>query len=89
MTKITKIIKNPKEIRAIIRKLELKDIEEKFKSKNINELIDKLTKHKKFEIKELEEINLSCHPPYYQDYKEGYIEALRKCIDILKVYKTK
>ena len=64
-------------------------LEKDFKSKNINELIDKLTKHKKNEIKELEETDLDCHPPYYQDYQEGYIEGIRKCIDILYINKTK
>ena len=82
-------MKDPKEIKAIIRKLELKDLENEFKAKSLDELINKLTKHKKIEIKELEKTDLDCNPPYYQDYKEGYIEGITKCIDILYINKTK
>ena len=84
-----KVMKDPKEIRAIWRKLELKNLENEFKSKSINELINKLTKHKKNEIKELEESNLDSYPPYHKDYIEGYIEGIRRCIDILYINKTK
>jgi hypothetical protein len=64
-------------------------LEKDFKSKNINDLIDKLTKHKKNEIKELEEIDLVSYPPYHKDYIEGYIEGLTKCIDILNFNKSR
>tara|TARA_B100001939_G_C16639016_1_gene486767 strand:+ start:202 stop:462 length:261 start_codon:yes stop_codon:yes gene_type:complete len=79
------IIKDKSRIRQVLEKLEQRQLEREFKSKNISDLIKKIKKHKNEEIRELEKENLDEHHPSYKDYKEGYIEGIKKCIDILNI----
>ena len=82
------IIKDKSRIRQVLEKLEQQQLEREFKSKNISDLVKKLKKHKNEEIRELENENLDSHHPCYKDYKEGYIEGIKKCIDILNLNKS-
>jgi len=82
------IIKEKSRIREVIEKIEQRELEKKFKSKNILDLIEKINNHRNKEIKDLKKEDLNWHPPYYKDYKEGYIEGIKKCIDILNINKS-
>ncbi len=82
------ILKEKSRIRKVIEKLEQQQLEKEFKSKNILDLIEKINNHKNKEKEDLKKEDLNWHPPYYKDYKEGYIKGIKKCIDILNLNKS-